>query len=209
MTSPTADLDLHIVQRIRKLAVLAGLVGLILVAVFTQSVGGPDTRRHEGLEALGLAAIAVAIVGRAWCSLYIGGRKKAEIVTRGPYSLCRNPLYIFSFIGSFGMGAQAGSLTVGLLFLAVTVLIFSQTVRREERFLAGAFGDPYRAYMKRTPRFVPNFSLWNDEKELIVRPEFFLLTLRDGMVLLLAVPLFELIDMGQADGWLKVFAYLP
>ena len=29
------------------------------------------------------AEIIVAIVGRAWCSLYIGGRKKAEIVDRG------------------------------------------------------------------------------------------------------------------------------
>lgn len=209
MTAPATILDLHIVQRIRKLAVLAGLIVLLAVAIFTQSVGGPDAVLHEGIETLGQAAIVLAIVGRGWCSLYIGGRKKAEIVSRGPYSITRNPLYIFSFIGAFGIGAQAGSLTVGALFVLLTVLIFSQTVRREEQFLKGSFGEAYAAYMARTPRFWPNFSLWRDEKELVVRPQFFLLTLRDGLVLLLAVPLFELIDKGQNEGWLKVLFHLP
>jgi len=205
----TAPLDLHIVQRIRKVAVLAALIGLIGLAVFTQSIGGVDGTWHEWVERIGLAAIAVAIVGRAWCSLYIGGRKKAEIVDRGPYSISRNPLYVFSFIGAFGMGAQTGSVTVALLFLVAAVVIFAQTVRREEGFLSREFGEAYARYVARTPRFGPNFRLWRDEAELTVRPEFFLTTLRDGLMLLVALPLFELIDEGQIEGWLKVLAHLP
>lgn len=202
-------LDIQTVQRIRKVAILVALLALIGLSVVSQSIGGVDGNWHESVEAIGLGAIVFSIVGRAWCSLYIGGRKKAEIVDRGPYSISRNPLYVFSFFGAFGMGAQTGSLTIAGLFVASAFLVFLMTVQREEVFLSREFGAVYEAYKARTPRFGPRFSLWRDERELTVRPAFFLLTIRDGLVFLLALPIFELIDMGQAGGWLRVFAHLP
>ena len=201
--------DLQAVQKVRKAAVLAALVGLTGLTLVSQSATGLESRLHEGVEAVGLAAIVFAIVGRAWCSLYIGGRKKAEIVSRGPYSITRNPLYVFSFFGAFGVGAQSGSLTIAALFMLASYGVFFLTVRREEAWLGATFGLEYEAYKARTPRFMPRFSLWRDETELSVRPSFFLTTIRDGLVFLLAIPLFELIDAAQAQGWLKVLAYLP
>ena len=185
------------------------MIVLIGLAVVSQSIGGVDGPWHEWVERAGLAAIVFSIVGRAWCSLYIGGRKKAEIVDRGPYSVSRNPLYVFSFIGAFGIGAQTGSVTVALLFVAAAIWIFRRTVRREEGFLSREFGEVYARYVERTPRFGPDFRLWRDEPELTVRPEFFLTTIRDGLMLLVALPVFELIDQGQAQGWLRVFMHLP
>tara|TARA_R110002051_G_scaffold56413_2_gene105003 strand:+ start:547 stop:1170 length:624 start_codon:yes stop_codon:yes gene_type:complete len=201
-------LDLRKVQLIRKAVLLVGIIGLLALAAVTGTIGG-DTLLHEGLESFGLLLIAVCIVGRAWCSLYIGGRKKAEIVDRGPYSISRNPLYVFSFMGAFGMGAQSGSITIAVLFLLITVGVFYLTVKREEAWLAGEFGAVYEAYMKRTPRFWPNFSRWQDQDTLEVRPTFFLTTLRDGMVMLLAVPLFEWIETSQSAGWLATLIHLP
>ena len=201
--------DLQSVQKVRKVAVLAALLALIGLTLVSQSITGVDSELHEVVEAVGLAAIVFAIVGRAWCSLYIGGRKTAEIVSRGPYSITRNPLYVFSFFGAFGVGAQTGSLTLALLFMLASYAVFRLTVQREEAWLEGAFGSQYTDYLDRTPRFVPNFKLWRDEDELSIRPAFFLLTIRDGLVFLLAIPLFEGIDMAQAEGWLRVFARLP
>ncbi|WAC58798.1 methyltransferase family protein [Brevundimonas sp. SL130] len=201
--------DLQAVQKIRKGAVLVALVVLVGLTMVSQSASGPNSPVHEGVEAVGLAAIIFAIVGRAWCSLYIGGRKKAEIVSRGPYSISRNPLYIFSFFGAFGIGAQSGSLTLAMLFTLASLAVFYLTVRREEAWLGAAFGADYMAYKARTLRFIPRFSLWRDEAELSVRPSFFLTTIRDGLVFLLAIPLFEAIDLAQAEGWLRVLARLP
>ena len=184
-----ASFDIQRVQRVRKAAMLLGIVAVVAIAVLTRSEWG-DGQFHEGVEAFGLAMIVTCIVGRAWCSLYIGGRKKSEIVDRGPYSISRNPLYVFSFIGAFGVGAQTGSVTLAMLFLAVTAVVFWFTVRREEDWLSEAFGAPYAAYVARTPRFGPDFSKWRDEGMLEIKPRFFLTTLRDGSAVLLAVPLF-------------------
>ncbi|MFN3669543.1 MAG: methyltransferase family protein [Brevundimonas sp.] len=202
-------LDLSTVQRIRKIAVLAALVALVTLAVVTQSIGGVDGEWHERVEAVGLGAMILSIVGRAWCSLYIGGRKKAEIVDRGPYSITRNPLYVFSYIGAFGIGAQSGSVTIALGFVLAAMAVFYLTVRREEAFLEREFGAVYAAYKARTPRFWPRFSLWRDEEQLTIRPALFVTTIRDGLVFLLAIPVFELIDAGQAAGWLRIIAHLP
>ena len=203
-----ASFDIQRVQRVRKAVMLLGIIAVVAVAVLTRSEWGGG-QFHEGVEAFGLGLIAVCIVGRAWCSLYIGGRKKSEIVDRGPYSISRNPLYVFSFIGAFGVGAQTGSVTLAALFLAVTVLVFWFTVRREEDWLSEAFGAPYAAYVARTPRFGPDFSKWRDEGMLEIRPRFFLTTLRDGLVFLLAVPLFESIERLQQIGWLAPLLHLP
>ncbi len=207
MTTATS-FDLQRVQRIRKWAIGLSLIAAVGVAMFTRTLWG-EGAFHEGVEAVGLAAIVVAIVGRAWCSLYIGGRKKAEIVDTGPYSISRNPLYLFSYLATFGVGAQTGSLTMAVIFTLIALVVFHFTIGREEAWLSNAFGEPYKAYMARTPRYGPDFSKWRDEAELKVRPQFFLTTLRDGLVFLLAIPLFEGVEKLQSLGWLATLFRLP
>jgi protein-S-isoprenylcysteine O-methyltransferase Ste14 len=202
-------LDLGAVQKIRKVAVLVAILGLVGLALVSQSVGGVNGEWHERVESVGFVAMILSIVGRAWCSLYIGGRKKAEIVDRGPYSITRNPLYVFSYLGAFGIGAQSGSVTIGLGFVLAAMAVFYLTVRREEAFLEREFGAVYTAYKARTPRFWPRFSLWRDEEQLTIRPTLFVTTIRDGLVFLLAIPIFEMIDAAQAAHWLRIFLHLP
>ncbi|CAN5134828.1 isoprenylcysteine carboxylmethyltransferase family protein [soil metagenome] len=200
--------DLQRIQKIRKWAIGLSLLAAVTLALFTTTLWG-EGDFHEGVEAFGMGAMVIAIVGRAWCSLYIGGRKKAEIVDTGPYSISRNPLYLFSYVGAFGVGAQTGSVIMGLLFLAIAMVVFYVTVGREEAWLQNAFGDAYAAYKARTPRFGPDFSKWRDNETLQIRPEFFLTTIRDGLVLLLAVPIFEVIEKLQSMGFLAIVFRLP
>ncbi len=201
--------DIQKVQKLRKAALVVGLLALVAFGFVNQSTWGVEGALHEAVEAVGLGLILICIVGRAWCSLYIGGRKKAEIVQAGPYSISRNPLYVFSFFGAFGVGAQTGSITLAVLFLLLTYVVFLTVVKREEAWLAEAHGATYADYCARTPRFGPDFSKWRDEAELSIRPAFFLRTLRDGLVFLIAVPLFESVEKIQAAGWLHVLIHLP
>ena len=208
MTVSTSNFDLQRVQKIRKWALGLALLAAVALAFVTTTWWG-EGHFHELLEAVGLGAVALSIVGRAWCSLYIGGRKKAEIVSTGPYSISRNPLYLFSYVGAFGVGAQTGSIVLAGLFVVIALLVFHFTIAREEAWLSAQFGAAYDAYRARTPRLGPDFSKWRDEPELSIRPQFFLTTLRDGLVFLLAVPIFESVDWAQAAGWLPVFVRLP
>ena len=53
---------------------------------------------------VGVFMLAMGSLGRMWCSLYIAGYKNKKLVTAGPYSMTRNPLYFFSMLGFIGFG---------------------------------------------------------------------------------------------------------
>ena len=53
---------------------------------------------------VGCLCVGAAMVGRMWCAQYIAGYKNDVLVREGPYSVCRNPLYFFSFLGGIGVG---------------------------------------------------------------------------------------------------------
>ncbi len=211
MPKATPSLDIGAVQHIRKLALFGLGAAALGVLLFSHSLWPDDTEDglHEIIETVGLGLLFVAIVGRTWCSLYIGGRKKNEIVALGPYSICRNPLYVFSFIGAAGAGAQFGNVTAALAATLLTVLVFSVVVRKEERFLTAKFGETYLAYKARVPRFAPNFALWRNVSALEINTHLVVRTFWDACVFLAAIPLAEGIEMAQAQGWLPVFWQVP
>lgn len=193
--------DLRAVQLRRKRRLAAALAVLLTLMLFVGSAWPGEAWPRRLIENGGLALIFAAIVGRAWCSLYIGGRKKTELVQDGPYALCRNPLYLFSFVGSFGAGAQTGSLSLALIFTGATAAVFAPVIRQEEIYLSRAFPRTYPAYARTTPRLAPDLTLWRSPGELTIRPIFFLRTLADGLPFLLAWPLFEFLARLQDGPW--------
>jgi protein-S-isoprenylcysteine O-methyltransferase Ste14 len=195
-------------QYARKVTLL--VLTLAAMALVTLVATPPAWRFfHERMENLGLLAILMCIAGRCWCTLYIGGRKGAELVDIGPYSLCRNPLYFFSFVGAFGVGAQTGSLTIAVIMTVIAWAVFRVVVGREEAFLKGALGEPYARYLVRVPRFLPNPSLWHGAEVLEVRPRRVVLTFFDGLFFLAAIPLAEGLEWLQNDGLVPVLMHLP
>jgi protein-S-isoprenylcysteine O-methyltransferase Ste14 len=196
-------------QRMRRL-VLAVLVAVLFAALlFGQSDFPPDTIIHESIEMFGVLLIFLGIVGRLWSTLYIGGRKSAEVVTGGPYSITRNPLYLFSTLAAAGVGAQMGSVAATIGFGVFCAAAFHVVILREERFLREALGAPYLAYVARVPRFFPDLSLYQEGDTGSFRPRLLLTTLLDGLVFLVALPAFELIDSAQQAGTLPVLFHLP
>lgn len=164
---------------------------------------------HEMVEAIGRVMILTWILGRVWCSLYGSGAASSEMAARGPYSIVRNPLHLFTMIGAAGVGAQSGSITVGAIFLVVAFLAIWLLVQNEERALLASLGKPYADYLATTPRFIPNLSHWQDSAEVQVRPRVLYGTFLSGLLLLLFIPLAEGLQYLQTIHTIPVLADLP
>jgi protein-S-isoprenylcysteine O-methyltransferase Ste14 len=194
-------------QRRRRL-VLALLITAAFVGLLFVGSASTDHEFHEHVEGFGICVMLIAILGRTWCTLYIGGRKSSEIVRGGPYSVTRNPLYLFSAIGAVGIGAMTGSITVGLAFGVIAYVAFHPVILVEEAFLEHTFGDVYRRYKVEVPRFFPNLRLFSESDQLSVRPQVLYRTFCDGLLFLAAYPFFETIEYLQNHGTLPVLVRL-
>ncbi len=112
------------------------------------------------LVGTGFVLVTVAALGRLWCSVYLCGRKTREVVDVGPFSIVRNPLYLFSLAGAVGVGLASGSLVVLTLLIAFFALVYPHVITDEERDLERELGQVYLAYKARVPRLVPDIALW-------------------------------------------------
>lgn len=193
-------------QRLRRAAVALILIAVVLVTAFGRS-SLPDLH-HERMEKLGIMLILTGIAGRLWSILYIGGRKSEAVVQYGPYSITRNPLYLFSAVAAGGVGAQLGSVVAAVGFALLCVVIFHVVILREERFLGARFGRPYDDYRSRVPRFFPDVRLYRDQEFVTFKPRVLVKTLLDGMWFFLSLPLFEVIENAQDAGWLPILFHL-
>jgi protein-S-isoprenylcysteine O-methyltransferase Ste14 len=200
--------DLQRLQRTRKLRMLAMTLLLVPVVLLVGPAWPQDGVIGEGIEAVGALLIVLAIFGRTWCTLYIGGRKRRELVTNGPYSVVRHPLYVFSIVAVIGLGAQSGSLIVACLAAAVLGWPLAAVARSEERALRETFGTAYDDYAARVPAFVPDPRLWLDVDALEIRPAFVRRTFLEASLILIAIPLAEFIHALQARGVLPVLLRL-
>ncbi|APH70966.1 sodium:proton antiporter [Aquibium oceanicum] len=190
--------DLSRYQAARRAILAVIIVIAFATLVFVGSLH--DELMHEYIETLGLVLILIGIGGRLWATLYIGGRKSAEVVSTGPYSVSRNPLYVFSSIAAAGVGAQTGSYVVACLFMVVCAAAFYFVARREERFLSAKLGGEYLSYLQRVPRFLPNPLIYRDDAEVTFQTRRFRVTFVDGLVFLAAIPVLEAIEEAQEVG---------
>jgi protein-S-isoprenylcysteine O-methyltransferase Ste14 len=204
--APSVD-HIATVQTLRKLGLLVVLATLGVLFLFGTSRW--PSPAEDLIEWVGVALIFVCVCGRTWCSLYIGGRKTSELVTAGPYSISRNPLYLFSIIGAVGVGAQLGSVAVAALAGIFAWTVHLLVVLQEERLLSAEHGDAYRAYLAAVPRFLPRFALWRDVDMLHVSPRIVKRTFLDACMFIAAIPVAAILDVLHDLGWLRVLFHLP
>jgi len=74
-------------------------------------------------------------------------------VTKGVYRFSRNPMYFGMFLIFGGTGIACVS-WVFLLLTAVFIILFHIGVVSEERSCLQKYGNAYREYMNRTPRWI-------------------------------------------------------
>jgi protein-S-isoprenylcysteine O-methyltransferase Ste14 len=149
----------------------------------------------EGGEILGLLLLSAAAFGRLWCLVFIAGRKNDEVVVDGPYSVVRNPLYVFSFLGAVGFGLTVENPVLAVVLAIAFCAYYAVIVRREERYLAGRFGAAYQRYFDRTPRWIPRPSLYSERGTVPVITAKMRSGLLDAMWFIWAFMLWEILEV--------------
>lgn len=111
--------------------------------------------------ASGAAIVAIGEALRVWGVHHIGviSRTRSDrlgpLVMTGPFARIRNPLYLGNLMLWSGLAVAARLLWMVPVVIVLLGLEYHAIVRWEERLLESRFGDRYRSYAARVPRWIP------------------------------------------------------
>jgi protein-S-isoprenylcysteine O-methyltransferase Ste14 len=139
-------------------------VAIVLVALLLLRLGvfkGRTVTRDPWLQVIGLVIFFLGLALAVWARVYLGRNwgmpmsEKAdpELVTTGPYSTVRHPIYSGIILAMIGT-----TVAVSLYWLVAVVLVgayFIYSAEMEERYMAGRFPDAYPKYKQSTKMLIP------------------------------------------------------
>lgn len=114
------------------------------------------------LAGLGAVLAVVGVGVTLWARRVLAGnwsadvtfKKDHELVTAGPYTLSRHPIYTgltLLFVGTaLIQGTLASVIAIGLAFISFLIKL-----AQEERLMTAHFGAAYATYQRRTKRIIP------------------------------------------------------
>jgi len=194
--------DTHTRYEKNRINLLRLLFILIVPLIFISRPVLADTARSEVFEVLGVFLIIAGVFGRAWSILYIGGRKNTSLVTDGPYSICRHPLYLFSTIAVMGFGLLLQSIVLTLVLIAVFGAALAVNAAKEEARLRANFGQAYLDYAKTTPAFFPAIKRFQTDNLVTFDVQHLKSNFWDATVFVFLFPLAEIIESVHESGWI-------
>lgn len=186
-----------------------GAVGVVLLtpAALVTILADPLVRYGSWLniaiDALAWVAFVAGAGLRFWATLYIGARKSDEVVSEGPYSLCRHPLYLGSVLLVLSGALFLKSVVFAGAMAVLATVYLMWTVPAEEEFLEARLGEPYREYRQRVNRLWPSFRHFRVAPRFVVDVHsLYLECARASRWVWLPV-------LGEIIGYLRAFPWWP
>jgi protein-S-isoprenylcysteine O-methyltransferase Ste14 len=154
--------------RLAMIVLLVFLLASVMALVIIRDVLlGPDLGFSWLLFAAGIGLLAIS----AWISLkrrkYLTFRilaglpeieadpeKQGTLLAEGPYGVIRHPRYVEVVLAMFAYAAIANYVGCWILVIAM-VPVLHLVVKLEERELRERFGQAYKDYADRVPRYIP------------------------------------------------------
>jgi protein-S-isoprenylcysteine O-methyltransferase Ste14 len=150
------------------------LGGVLFTAAIVLAVAAPVLAANDRLEAIdaidgrlghviGFALFALgaagtvgaqAAMGRSW-RIGVDEQARTELVTGGPFTLVRNPIYSAMIPAAAGIALLVPSVVAIAAVVLLVVALELQVRAVEEPYLLRVHGDAYRSYASRVGRFVP------------------------------------------------------
>jgi protein-S-isoprenylcysteine O-methyltransferase Ste14 len=161
-TKPTQRLEPAATRILRALVLLIVIILLVATRI-------PLPWLYRQLWPLGLwpfwigAAVTVAgLLFAIWARQHLAGnwssdvtiKQGHELITTGPYTVVRHPIYTGILTGFLGT-AIALSQVRGVVGFALMFLAFWPKLRTEEKWMRSQFGEAYAVYARKTPSLVP------------------------------------------------------
>jgi protein-S-isoprenylcysteine O-methyltransferase Ste14 len=101
----------------------------------------------------GLLVYLLGMLAEILATLSFNTAPMEKPVTKGVYSISRNPQYVGDFFINISIGIACLS-WIFLLVAIVNLFLLRNFVATEEHFLLDKYGNAYREYMNRTPRWI-------------------------------------------------------
>jgi len=145
-----------------RLAILIAVLLALRLPDVRHALGQPGFNVHDPhagligaalvLLGVGLAVWARFVIGRNWGNP-MTQRENPELVTAGPYSVIRHPIY--TGILTAMLGSAIALRPVLFLFFLLLAVFFIYSARQEEKRMALLFPAQYPAYKARTKMLLP------------------------------------------------------
>jgi protein-S-isoprenylcysteine O-methyltransferase Ste14 len=135
-----------------RIAALVGsfmMYGILLFPRHNLSLSGEITATVLMMIGNAGAVVALAQLGRSFSIM----AESRQLVTAGPYSLVRHPLYLAEEIAMVGVFLQFASVWTALLLLVQ--IAFQLRRMHNEELVLGAYFPGYAAYRQTTARLIP------------------------------------------------------
>jgi protein-S-isoprenylcysteine O-methyltransferase Ste14 len=144
----------------------AAIAVVVLACIAVDANSGVRGPQLPGLGAL-LMLFGSALAG--WCVslLFLSGRgtphpfaaKTKRLVASGPYAVVRNPMVYGMGLLVLGAALWLGSGGLWLGFVCLVLFVLWFVPGYEEHDMERRFGEEYRQYCRRVPRWIPR--LWS------------------------------------------------
>ena len=130
---------------------------ILAIALVPIQLLAPVPARIAG-SLIAIAAATIAISARH-AMVRVGTNIRPDkpalaLAATGPYVYTRNPMYLALCLLQLGIGLFVDGALPVLFVLPLALVLHFGVVKREERYLAGKFGESYLAYTRRVRRWI-------------------------------------------------------
>jgi len=140
-----------------------GMVGIPIVYVVTPGLDMFILPLPEVIKWLGIVLNIFGLVFLIWIHRVLGQHwsmmlklgEEHKLVTTGPYSRIRHPMYTFFYILVISNALISLNAMVGICGIILWSCLYVMRIEDEEKMLIEGFGDEYREYIERTGRLWP------------------------------------------------------
>jgi protein-S-isoprenylcysteine O-methyltransferase Ste14 len=111
---------------------------------------------------IGVVLNVAGLLFAVWARIYLGRnwsgvvaiKEDHELITGGPYSMVRHPIYTGLLLAFVGLAVARGEWR-SILGVVIAAGAFWRKLRTEERWMRERFGDRYQTYSQRVSALIP------------------------------------------------------